>query len=252
MMGRTHMAIGAIGAVAATPFMLHLHWEPMRQLLDSNWNTIPHVVVAQAVLVGASMVGALVPDLDQPDALMARKIEVFFGLPVLVITAVLIVLLHHATSLTAWGLAILLTVLFGAAKNTTRIMGLGVLAAGLLYLGWHKQIPLEAAVLLAVWMIGAALSKHRTFTHSLIGVGLFAAGINMCVHLLNTLHIGMVAPGFILGYVLHLAADAIAGGVPLLWPWGRRLGLRLVQTGGAVDYMIGGLALFGFAALAVV
>ncbi|MCL6446008.1 MAG: metal-dependent hydrolase [Alicyclobacillus sp.] len=252
MMGRTHITTGAIGAVVATPFVLHAHWEPMRQLLDSDWNTIPHAIVTQAVFVGATMVGALVPDLDQPDALMARKIEVFFGLPVLVIAAVLILLLHHGTSLTAWGLTILLTVLFGAAKNTTRILGLGVLAAGILYLGWHKQIPLEGSILLAIWMVGAAVSKHRTFTHSIIGAGLFASGINLCTHLLNTLHISMIAPGLVLGYVVHLAGDAMAGGVPLLWPWGQRFGVRLIQTGGAVDYMIGGLALFGFAAMAII
>ncbi|SFV06998.1 metal-dependent hydrolase [Alicyclobacillus macrosporangiidus] len=255
MLGRTHMGIGAVGAVAATPLILHSQWEPIRQLLDSHSNTIPYVVVSQVVLVGASMVGALIPDLEQSDSLMARKIEVVLGLPVLFIMAALIVLMHQQASLTAWGLVLLLTILFGAfgaAKNTTRILGLGVITAGLLYLGWHKQIPVQATVLLVAWTIGAMFAKHRTFTHSLIGLILFAAGVNLCNHLFNTLHIGMVGPGLIVGYTLHLVADAVAGGVPLLWPWGRRFGIRWVHTGGIVDSIIGGVAFLGFVVLAVV
>lgn len=83
MMGRSHMAIGAVGAVAATPLVLHEHWESLRDLLTHPWASMPHIVVVQAAFVAATVVGALVPDLDQQDAKLTYTIEIVFGLPVL-------------------------------------------------------------------------------------------------------------------------------------------------------------------------
>ncbi|WP_284200335.1 hypothetical protein [Alicyclobacillus sacchari] len=60
--------------------------------------------------------------------------------------------MHWATSLTAWGVALLLMFIFGAAHNFTRVLGLGALAAILLDLAYHHRMPMEAAVLLAAWI----------------------------------------------------------------------------------------------------
>ncbi|MHB1629784.1 MAG: metal-dependent hydrolase, partial [Bacilli bacterium] len=48
------------------------------------------------------------------------------------------------------------------------------------------------------------------------------------------------AIGFVIGYVLHLIADFVSGGVPLFYPLGKkRLGFRLVRTGGWTDHAVG-------------
>ena len=52
------------------------------------------------------------------------------------------------------------------------------------------------------------------------------------------LHQVWVGETFILGYVLHLFADAIAGGVLLMWPYPKRFGVALVKTAGMFDRMI--------------
>ncbi|ACV60021.1 metal-dependent hydrolase [Alicyclobacillus vulcanalis] len=252
MMGRSHMAIGAVGAVAATPLVLHERWESLRDLLTHPWASMPHIVVVQAAFVAATVVGALVPDLDQQDAKLTYTIEIVFGLPVLALAIVVMVLMHWATSLTAWGIALLLMFIFGAAHNVTRMLGLGALATILLDLAYHHRMPMEAAVLLAAWMVATMPAKHRTFTHSLLGLAVFGAGCYLSEPALSHLHLGVAAYGLILGYVLHMAADFIAGGVPLLWPWGKRQGVHLVKSFSAVDYLIGGIGIFTFVGLALV
>ena len=134
-------------------------------------------MVAQAVLVVAAVVGAIIPDLDQPDSLMARKVEFVGGLPIVAMLVALVVTLHKVTSITAWAVVLIMTMLFGTARNITRMVGLGIIGAGLLYLGWHKNIPLTAAFILVLWIVGAMFTKHRTFTHSLPGLILFAVGV---------------------------------------------------------------------------
>lgn len=251
MLGHTHMGIGAVGAVVATPFVLHTHWETMRQFFGDNWHTIPHVIIAEAILVVAAVIGAIIPDLDQQNSLMARKIEFIGAWPILGMLVAAVVAVHKETSPIAWVMVVVMTMLFGAARNATRMIGLGLIGAGLLYLGWDKHIPLVAAVVLAVWIVGAMFTKHRTFTHSLPGLILFSVGVWMSLHTFHAIHLDTAAIGLIVGYALHMAADAVAGGVPLFWPWSKRQGVRLVKTGGGMDYLIGGVCAFGFIALAV-
>ena len=251
MLGRTHMGIGAIAAVAATPFILGTRWETLRRLGDGNWGHLPHMLVAQAVLVAAAVVGSLLPDLDQSDSTMSHKIEVIGQGVIMAMLACAVLILHLQTSVTAWVTAILLGWLVGARNNVARKVGLALPGAGILYLAWDKEISLLAAGCLVAWVVGAMLTRHRTFTHSLLGLGLFAVGIHGSFHGLTLIHARDAAVGLMLGYALHLVADGVAGGVPLLWPWGQRFGVRLVKTGGGLDHFLSGITMFGFIALAI-
>lgn len=80
---------------------------------------------------------------------------------------------------------------------------------------------------------------HRTLTHSLLGVALFAlllSPLRQFAELVPGLWLALVA-----GYASHLFADAInTRGVPLLWPVGRPFrvipgGLR---SGGALEVVV--------------
>jgi len=242
MLGRTHMSIGAAGAVVAAPLWLHppqqtlLHWMVSTQTFSS--------VGLFALFFVAAILGSLLPDLDEQHALASRDLERFMALPMFLMMAALVFLLHLETSLAAWVGVGVLTLAFRAAHNLSRRIGLGVLSLALLYLAWRHFLPIFAAVLLVLWCVGAMWSKHRTFTHSLVGLALLGVGL-LSVHTSSSsvapyLHLAVV--GLLLGYVLHLLADAVAGGVPLFWPWSRRLGMRIVQTGSLLDHVIGGLA----------
>jgi membrane-bound metal-dependent hydrolase YbcI (DUF457 family) len=251
MLGRTHMAIGALGAALIAPIILHTQWETLRQLGNGHLLTMPHTAVAEATVVAAAVAGSIMPDLDQADSLMAHKVERIGQFMIFAILAGVVVMLHLQTSMTMWALVLMFGLLSGARGNIPRILGLGVLAAGLVFLGIHRDIPLTGAILLAVWGVGAMFTVHRTFTHSLLGLAMFGAGAVVTLHSIHGMNLSIVSTGLITGYVLHLMADAFAGGVPLLWPWSTRQGFRFVRTGSARDHMIGGLAVVAFVGLAV-
>ena len=261
MLGRTHMSIGAIGAVVTAPFFLHTAWEPMRQLVTGNWNAMPHVIVAQAAFVVAAIIGSAVVDLDQQNSLAARKVERLGGIPIFVGMVALVLLLHQQTSLVAWIIAFIMAFVFGTQRNIMRRVGLGVIGAGLLYTGLTNVIPISGAVVLTAWLVGAMFTTHRTFTHSLPGFFVFTVSVITVMqgagitHWLDKYHVGVIATvapaGLLLGYFLHMLADMPTGGVPLFWPWGKRVGLHLIKTGGSWDHLIGGIALIGFLAFAI-
>jgi len=251
MLGRTHMSIGAVGSVVASPLLLNTPWETFRQLLNGHWAAMPHVIVTEATIVAASIAGSIIPDLDQADSLMAHKVERIAQAIIFAVLIAAVVLMHMENSISAWAFVLVFGVLSGARNNMNRLIGLGLIGAGLLYLGVHKQIPLTSAIVLAAWILGAMLTKHRTFTHSLPGLLLFGYGIVSALQNVHHIHLGLAADGLVMGYALHLAADSIAGGVPLLWPWSTRQGVRLIQTGGAWDHMIGGLAALAFVGFAI-
>lgn len=78
---------------------------------------------------------------------------------------------------------------------------------------------------------------HRTLTHSLLGVLIFAVMISPLAPL--------VAPGFyaalLIGYVSHLFADALnKRGVPLLWPMGTPFKILPggVRSGGRAEFVV--------------
>lgn len=77
---------------------------------------------------------------------------------------------------------------------------------------------------------------HRTLTHSLLGIALFAVLVSPLAPLLPGLYGALLA-----GYASHLVADALnPRGVPLLWPLGRpfRLLPGGVRSGGAAEFVV--------------
>lgn len=251
MLGRTHMAIGALGAVAAYPLMQHAQWEPISHILHSPLGGFPHTIVTEATGAFAAVVGSIIPDLDQPDSMMAHKVERIGQVAIIAVLLAFVFLLHLEGSMTAWIFVLVFGWLSSARGNTSRLAGLGILGAGVIVLGLHHNIPLSAAMLLAIWAVGAMFTHHRTFTHSLLGLVIFGAGVGIAVKSFSHLHLVLVSDGLILGYALHMATDAIAGGVPLFWPWKHRQGIRLVRTGSAADHLIGTFAALAFIGLSI-
>jgi len=85
---------------------------------------------------------------------------------------------------------------------------------------------------------------HRTMTHSLLGVALFALLAWLVLGAYPNLLLALVA-----GYASHVLADALnTRGVPLLWPLGRpfRLLPGGIRSGGAVELAVA-LGVLGFA-----
>jgi inner membrane protein len=85
---------------------------------------------------------------------------------------------------------------------------------------------------------------HRTLTHSLLGIVLFALPVWLILGGYPNLFLALVA-----GYASHVFADALnTRGVPLLWPMGRpfRLLPGGIRSGGAVEVAVALVAL-GFA-----
>jgi inner membrane protein len=85
---------------------------------------------------------------------------------------------------------------------------------------------------------------HRTLTHSLLGIALFALPVWLFLGGYPNLALALVA-----GYASHVFADALnTRGVPLLWPLGRpfRLLPGGLRSGGAVELAVA-LGIFAFA-----
>ena len=77
---------------------------------------------------------------------------------------------------------------------------------------------------------------HRTLTHSLLGIVLFALLVWLFLGAYPNLSLALVA-----GYASHVFADALnTRGVPLLWPLGRpfRLVPGGIRSGGAAEFVV--------------
>lgn len=93
-------------------------------------------------------------------------------------------------------------------------------------------------LLAGLFLLLAAIFPHRTFTHSLLALGM----ITWTVYLLDP----ELAPAAFAGYASHLIADSMTPhGVPWLWPYQRCFRIARVPTGSGMDHVIGLTALFG-------
>lgn len=108
-----------------------------------------------------------------------------------------------------------------ALKITYSIIGIAAIIKG--------QISLK---LMGVFLILAAISGHRKFTHSFLGL------LSFCILCLYALffHIGIIRNivfGLIIGYGTHILADSFSNhGIELLWPiYEKNYGFRLIRTG---------------------
>lgn len=83
---------------------------------------------------------------------------------------------------------------------------------------------------------------HRGLTHTLLALLAVAAG---ALHFLPASY----AAACIIGYGSHILADSVTkSGVPLLWPvYKERVGLKLLRTGGLLEWLIDITCMLGIA-----
>jgi|GEM_PF-1884915 len=238
MLGRTHMAVGAGAACLLLPVVLQSSGIPAwHDITSGNWSALIH----SAEFIVASVVGSIAPDLDESHSLLAQKVEVLGRLLLLIAIIGLTLWAHIALTPLEWAAWGFLTFSMLTRANWARKIALLALAAGALYAAGLGVMSTAGGIGLALWCVGAAFTSHRTWTHSLAGLAcLVPAGLWMMNH-----GLARWVTGFVIGYVLHLIADFVSGGVPLFYPLGKkRLGFRLVRTGGWTDHAIGAGATF--------
>lgn len=200
-----------------------------------------HTLMRSAAFIAATIMGSTLPDLDESHSLAAQKVEILGRMLLLFGVIGLTVALHVHLSWLGWLTWALFALSLFMKANWARKVALLVLAAVAFYAGTILSVlSLAGALGLSVWFVAAAFGAHRTWTHSLLGLAcLIPSGVWL------THHQGSIwADGLVLGYVLHLIADSVAGGIPVFYPLVRkRLGIRLVSTGSVVDHAIGVLAI---------
>lgn len=235
MLGRTHMAYGALGATILVPFLLHdtsAH-SMMTSAMQGHFKPVQSLV--EGIVAGA--LGGILPDLDQKDGLMTRQVERIGQVAMLATLVVLLAMLKLWLHPVAIGIALFLFLSFVHHAEWVRRTSLILLMLGAVYFEMDYTNYIEVGTFAAIWFGITAFSKHRTFTHSILGFGVAAFTL---IQVGNHFHVMWLAGAAMLGYGLHLLADAIAGGVPMLWPVGKRQGVHLVKTGGTWDHVIGG------------
>lgn len=156
MTGKTHMAIGVAAGLTVS----------IQQPLQN-----------QIMIVLASVLGSLIPDLDHPKSKLNQKLLFF--------------------------------------KNKFyRVLFYLALAGGLMYLYFLTKYNVFGLLGITSFLIG--VSSHRSFTHSIIGFLVISYIIKLITTKYNLPYAYL---GFIIGYVLHLAADFFTiKGIQLFYP----------------------------------
>jgi len=76
-------------------------------------------------------------------------------------------------------------------------------------------------------------TKHRSFSHSILGLILFYIGFRMIIGEEMSLYFGV-------GFISHIASDLITNnGIELMYPVKKKISLKLVKSGSKLDYIIG-------------
>lgn len=155
----------------------------------------------QAILILAAVVGALIPDMDHPRSKINQRILLFKNKLFKMITY----------SLMGGGLIYLDTILNDPGSRILRMLGLALILVG--------------------------LSRHRGFTHSLLGLVLFS--VIVYIGTLNY-NLYVVFVGFVIGYVSHLVLDLVTvQGIELLYPYKKNIKIPLgIKTNGKVENLI--------------
>lgn len=155
----------------------------------------------QAILILAAAVGSLIPDLDHPRSKINQRVLLLKNRLFKMITY----------SLMGGGLIYLDTILNSSGFKILRLLGLTLILVG--------------------------LSRHRGFTHSLLGLVLFSGIVYIGTSNYN-LYVAFV--GFVIGYVSHLVLDLVTvQGIELLYPYKKNIRIPLgIKTNGIVENLI--------------
>lgn len=93
----------------------------------------------------------------------------------------------------------------------------------------QKLIPILS--ILSIVIVIGVMSKHRSFTHSILGVIAFTMPMYIIV--------GDLAKWFAIGYIAHILADMLnKKGVKLLYPYKKGISLKLCKSDGIVDKIL--------------
>lgn len=134
-------------------------------------------IEAQLAIITASTLGALAPDLDHPKGELNQKL----------------LLINNNFYKTAFYLIV-----------------------GIIFLCIYIQNNSSLFILLGLFSFALAISSHRSFTHSILGLILFSAIIRL---ILMEYGLSPIYKGFIMGYASHLLADSFtAKGIKLFYP----------------------------------
>lgn len=91
-------------------------------------------------------------------------------------------------------------------------------------------------VVLSVSILFSKLTKHRSFSHSLLGLILFSLGARFII--------GNMFIYFSFGFISHMFSDMLTNnGIQLIYPIKKKFSLKFVHTGSFLDNLIGMLAL---------
>ncbi|WP_234120507.1 metal-dependent hydrolase [Clostridium hydrogenum] len=91
-------------------------------------------------------------------------------------------------------------------------------------------------VVLSTSILFSKLTKHRSFSHSLLGLILFSLGVRFVI--------GNMFIYFSLGFISHMFSDMLTNnGIQLIYPIKKKFSLKFVHTGSFLDNLIGMLAL---------
>lgn len=89
------------------------------------------------------------------------------------------------------------------------------------------------AIAIIACIVFSKFTKHRSFSHSILGLVLFYIGVRMIIGEEMSLYFGV-------GFISHIVSDLITNnGVELIYPAKKRISLKLVKSGSKLDYIIG-------------
>ncbi len=114
-------------------------------------------------------------------------------------------------------------------------VSLGVVAIGSVFPDIDDPHSWLGRRLWPIAKITSMLTRHRGFTHSLLGAALIIVGMGLIANAGYSLSLV-----FLFGYLSHLFADFFSNsGVPLLWPSKSRFCFPYaLQTGGFTEYLL--------------
>ncbi len=250
MLGKTHMATGLLASIVTLSMVDAVH--PRAWLVQASHGNFLNLETA-ALWIGLGVVGSILPDLDEFHSIGTRKVEAIVR-TILMLFFLLLTVQHggfNTLSLIVL-VAAVLTLMGGemARKISMLMIAMGCIVLAIIDAKYGTSF-LTGMMLMAVWSTITAFVAHRTFTHSLFGLLVLGIGLGMA---LTPLHLLLLTYAVVIGYIVHMLADTVSGGVPVLWPLAvgehKRLGVRLVKTGSTIDHTVGLASLIATVVLA--
>lgn len=210
MLGRSHLLVGAAGFITTSGPLLELAGQPAL--------SVNELVAGTVVCAGAAML----PDLDHPNATVARSLGPVTGV-----------------------LSKVIATLAGGHRMGTHSLPFAVLMGLLVTFGlaqWQSPILALALCFFFTSLVARVLTEADGAVCAAISAGV--AGV-MVMATPVTADLSWLALAITLGCLLHMLADLVTTeGIPLLWPLSRKkISVPLVgNTGGLREKLTASLA----------